>query len=625
MAFRGQNEEFEIRAAGRRFQRLAAAALCAFALLLCRLWILQIYHGEELRRYSENNRFKKQFLSSPRGLILDRNGKLLVGNRKAVQLRINLNHAADIKKLIKKISPVISLSESEIEARLERGKAQAGGPFHPITIKPFLRREEIYKLKMLHWDFPGISVEEISARIYPLGENGSQIFGFVGGISKEEVRAFKSANRLFHYGETVGKSGLEKLYNEQLRGVSGLQLVEVDARNRVSPRSVSPPSLFIQKPRPGKDIVLTIDRDLQEAAFRAMDRQDRRGPRQGAVIVMKTDGEILAWLSRPGFNASLFSSEKRDRLWRELLQSGSKYFVNKGFQEHYSPGSTFKPFIALAALQEGIITESSLVDSPGKLRLGGRVYHNYSPKGLGPINVEEALERSANTFFYKMGRGLGIKKINRYVRMFGFGKKTMVDISGESQGLLPAPQWKKRVMRDGWRGGDTINISIGQGYLLTTLLQLAAAYGAIATEGILARPFIVRRAADGKEKKPEVVDILTDRIKRRHFLTVKRGLRRVIEGAHGTARFIRIPGLSFAGKTGTAQVVSLASKEIYKECLSLPRERRHHGWFLSFAPFSKPEIIVAVFTESSCSGSGGSGPVARDIISFYMKKRKEAL
>ncbi len=621
MAVYGQDQEIEIRAMAPRLRWLAAIAIGAFLLLLGRLWFLQIHHGEELRRYSENNRFKKQLLASPRGLILDRSGKILVGNRKAVQLKFNLNHVADIQRLIKETASVITLSEEEIEARLKRGKARAG-PFHPIMIKPFLRREEIHKLKMLHWDFPGISVEEASARIYPLGENGSQLFGFVGEISKAEALALKSANKLFHYGETAGKSGLEKLYNERLKGIDGFQFVEVDASNRVSPRSVSPPSLFVQKPRPGKDIFLTIDKDLQEAAWRAMDRRDRIGPREGAAIVMKASGEILAWLSRPGFDANFFSSDRREGLWKGLLQTSSKNFINKGLQEPYPPGSAFKPFVALAALQEGLITEESLLNSPGKMRIGGRVYHNYRPKGFGLINVEEALERSANTFFYQLGRDLGIETIRRYAEMFGFGKKTGIELAGESRGLAPGPQWKESAMRDRWRLGDTINISIGQGYLLTTLLQLAAAYGAIATEGILSRPFLVRRAGGKKENQPEVLDILTDRIDRKRFAAVKRGLRRVIEGAHGTGRFLRIPQISYGGKTGTVQVISLAAGKIYKKCRRLPKEQRHHGWFAGFAPFSKPEIIVAVFTEHSCSGAAGAGLVARDIISFYMKKQK---
>jgi len=466
-------------------------------------------------------------------------------------------------------------------------------------------------------------VIEIEKRIYPLKTNEAQTLGFIGPISKKEIRKFKKQKRTFHLSDIVGKSGLEKIYDKDLKGQNGFLMLEVDAQNRLSGRNISHPFDFLKiNAVKGKNLILTIDKNLQAFALKALRRKDSIGPRTGAVIVMKTNGEILVMLSEPGFNPNTLNSNIDQTLWDKWSAKESKVFINKNLQEHYSPGSVFKPFVALAALEEGLITKDTVLHSPGKFKVGQRIYHDHNPLGHGEINVVTAIEKSANTFFYQIADQLGIEKIHHYARLFGFGRKTKIKMMGESPGLFPHPLWKKKSLNEKWQRGDTINISIGQGDLLATLLQVTVAYNAIATKGLIVQPFLVHKKTDGQINKPVILDSLTDRIKRNHFMTIKEGLKQVVEGERGTARWYKLPSVSFSGKTGTAQVISLTRRSLYRNCRHIQKKYRHHGWFVSFAPSDKPEIIVSVFTENSCSGSSGSAPIARDIIKHYFKKKK---
>ena len=641
-----QKQEMEIKASGWKFEALFTFLGFIFAILALRLFFLQIYQGERLKEFSDSNRFKKQLLIAPRGLILDRNRKVLAGNSPSAQLLFHSNKDSPQQEILQKISKVISIPVEKLQQIIDRGKRR-NGPFHPVVLKKGLSLMEIHKLKQLYWDHAEIQVDTRERRIYPLKENGSQLLGFIGSISKREVQKFKKENLKFHLGDIVGKSGLEKRYDKSLKGKGGFSMLEVDAQNRVSGTNSFADFLKIQ-PEKGKDLELTIDKDLQNFASQAMKRDmggdmrraDLIGPRRGSVLVMKTNGEILVMLSEPGFDPNILSWSMDPLLWQKWTkaeietEAGSqteqktgpaankKSFINKSFQDHYSPGSIFKPFIALAALQEGLITKETLIDSPGSFKLGRRVYHDHNPRGHGEINVVTAIEKSANTFFYQIADQIGIEKIHHYAQMFGFGQRTGLRLKGESQGLLLSPHWTAEKDGKKWIRGDTLNVSIGQGPILTTLLQMAVAYNAIATQGLMIRPFVVKKGPEGKEGKTEILDSLTDRIQREHFLSVKEGLKRVVQGERGTARRHRLPLLSFSGKTGTAQLISLSADAVYKSCRELEEKLKHHGWFISFAPSDKPEIVVAVFTENSCSGSGGSAPVARDIIQYYFKRKE---
>ena len=605
-----EKEELEIKSHEIDFNILQVIVTVLSLGLIARLWFLQIYTGEELWRYSNMNRLKRQTLAAPRGFILDRNGEILAKNKRALQLKINLNYIEDLKETLNLIAPIIGESARQIEAKIQIQKKRKGS-FHPIIIKEDLKREEIYLLKLLQWEISGISVEEGFLRAYPLKENGGQILGFTGESSLKR----KKTNFLLSEQRT-GKSGMEKAYNKYLQGKSGVSFVEVDALNRISPKTISQLDFLNRKPEMGESVSLNLNKKIQQAAFKAFQRTDRIGPREGAAIVMKTNGEILAWISSPGFDPNFFSLKMGPATWSHFLIQSKKMFINKGFQEHYAPGSTFKPFLALAALQEGLITENTIKDSTRLFQLGAYTYHDSSPRGHGKVNVVVALEKSANTFFYKTGLELGIKKMAEYSNWFGFGRKTGIDLPGEKSGW----NLKKNLNSRHWLPGEVVNLSIGQGHFLTTLLQLAVAYNAIATEGLIVRPFLLKEIPGKKRGKPKVKDTLTDRIQRKHFKTVKEGLKKVVYGEKGTARYWQLKEGTFSGKTGTAQVIALSSSKIYKSCRFLPLKQRHHGWFIAFAPSEAPEIVVAVLTEHSCAGSSGSAPVARDIIKAWYKE-----
>lgn len=608
-----QKEELEIKSHEMDFNVLHLIVIVCSALLGLRLWFLQIYAGEELQRYSNLNRLKRQTLKAPRGFILDREGQILAKNKTVVQLKINLNYIENLENTLKKLSPVIGEDALKMKKKIQILQKKTG-TFHPITIKENLNWEEIYELKLLQWEMPGISVEEGFARTYPLKENGGQILGYTGQIEEKQLK--KKSSPSVHREQIIGKSGLEKTYDSHLKGTNGLSFVEVDALNRISPETTLQFDFLNRKPEKGQPVSLNISRHLQEKVFKAFNRKDSIGPRQGAAIVMKTNGEILAWVSWPSFDPNFFSFKMGPAAWSDFLIRSKKGFVNKGIQEHYAPGSTFKPFIALAALQEDLITEETLIDSTSLFRLGGYTYHDSVRQGHGLVNVVTALEKSANTFFYKTGLKLGVKNMAKYSHWFGFGQKTGIDLFNEKSGWSLRKHLKSRY----WHPGDIVNLSIGQGYFLTTLLQLAVAYNAIATEGLIVRPFLLRAISGRKQGRPKILDTLTDRIKREHFQTVKKGLKKVVQGEGGTARYWNLKHIPFAGKTGTAQVISLSSNQIHRSCRQLPLEQRHHGWFVAFAPSENPKIIVAVLTEHSCAGSSGSVPVARDIIQAYYRQ-----
>lgn len=346
---------------------------------------------------------------------------------------------------------------------------------------------------------------------------------------------------------------------------------------------------------------------------------------------MKSNGEILAWVNTPSFDPNSFTTGISRSLWDKLNNDPFKPLRNKVIQDHFSPGSTFKPIMAVAALQEKIISPSTLVFSPASLKFGRRLYHDHSKHGYGHISVFEALERSSNVFFYQMGIKLGIDKMSAYAKALGLGERTMVELPNEVSGLIPTREWKLRAKGEDWQLGENLSTAIGQGFVLATALQMAVAYNTIGLEGKVVRPMIVKKilGPDNKMIKEFEASILRDvseepyddiLVDKKTFQTVKEGMRRVANGAAGTARWWKVPGVEMAGKTGTSQVRSFSAEEIYDKCENRPISQRHHGWYVAFAPAKNPEITVAVLAEHACHGNTGGAPIARDVVLAYMQK-----
>ena len=620
-----------------RLKWLLLFLIGAGVLLVGRLIHLQLIHGQSLRKYSNTNILKKIKIPAPRGRIFDRQGRLLVDNLPGLQLSITPQYTRDLKATARAIARITKDSPTSIIQKVKHSEKEYG-PFRSVPIKQYLSLNaktlnEIAKLKLLKWDHTGVDMNEIIVRDYILKKNGAQLFGYLSEISPSQLPLFnkKYGHRFrFRPGDKVGQSGLESAWEFELRGRDGSSVVEVDVYNRKS-------SSFIvslldltdeqQTPHPGKNLSLTIDKHLQEKAYAAFDRQDKRGTRRGSALVMKTNGEILAWVVRPSYDPNIFSKKITTERWHQLSTHPEKPLRNKIIQEHYPPGSIFKPIVALAALQEQTITPETLINSPSRLIFRGRSYHDHNKTGHGLLHVSKAIEKSANVFFYQMGLRLGMEKMAPYARLLNLGQKTHIQLEGEEAGLVPDPEWKKKHTGQPWWPGENLSHAIGQGFLLVTPLQMTVAYNAIATYGKIVKPFIVKQIEDPQNNKnsrvfqPQVKKDISGQIEVQHFALVQESLRQVVQGPEGTARWWKVPHLEMAGKTGTSQVRAFSKQDIYTPCENRPLKQRHHGWFVAFAPAHQPEITVTVLTEHSCSGGGGSAPLARDIIQAYFKNK----
>ena len=599
----------------------------ASLILIGRLWYLQIIHGETLRKYSEINRLKETKIPAPRGLIFDRHNNILVDNLLDMELTITPQYMHELKKVAKAISPIISIAPRHIIEKVKMGEKKYG-PFRPVVIKKHLNLSQITRLKILQWDYTGMDIQETIIRHYPLKKNGAHLFGYLSEITKNQIPKFNKKHKgRFQAGDLVGKTGLEAKWEHDLKGEDGFSFVEVDVHNRKSVSNIAGLWNFQpKKPVPGRNLILTIDKNLQEKTYSAFFRKDKVGPRHGSAVVMKTNGEILAWVSYPAYDPNVFSLGLSTAEWIKLAHDPTKPLRNKLIQDHYAPGSIFKPLTALAGLQEKVITADTLIDSPKEIVFGRRTYHDYRKTGHGKINLNSAIERSANVFFYKLGIELGIDNMAKYAKLFHFGKKTNIKMEGEETGFFPTSEWKIKNLGEAWQAGENLVHAIGQGFTLITPLQSAVVYNTLATEGKIVQPMIVKKITDLNSKEiktfqPRVIKTLEKQIDKQHFKSIRKALKQVVHGAHGTARWWKIKDVDIAGKTGTAQVMSFSKQSIHEECQKKPFQQRHHGWFVAFAPADKPEITVSVLTEHSCSGSSGSAPLARDIIRAYFEQK----
>lgn len=625
------NDELDARDLAPRYRFLYIILLCAVSAFFLRLWHLQIINGDELRSFSEQNSIKETKIAAPRGIVYDRNGEILIENLPGFEAILSLQYVKDLESTAAAIADALGITSQQVLQTIQKSK-RINGPFRPVRVKDNLTREDILNLELLKMDYPGLDIKESVLRFYPLGPNGAQLFGYVAEISKRQLPILNekyAGDVVFQQGDIIGKAGIEEKLDLLLRGKDGVSIMQVDARGRQTVSDT--PTLIgnmqtLQPAVPGQNVTLTIDKDIQEAAFNAMSTGDR----SGAAVAMKTNGEILAWVSAPSFDPNQFSMGISPEVWSKLVNDQDKPLRNKVIQDHNAPGSTFKPLIALAALSENVITRWTYIYCPGAFRFGNRSYHDTNRGGHGNLNVLEAIEKSANVFFYKMGISLGIDKMFKYCHALGIGQATGIDLNNEVAGLMPNESWKRETIGEEWQPGENLSNAIGQGFVLTTPLQMAVAYNAIGNYGKIVKPFVVRSIFDNKtqawrETKPEVLRELNDKagspyIKKEAFDTVKEGLRLVVNGERGTARASRLPFVEIAGKTGTSQVMGFSADNIYFTCEKRPRNQRHHGWFIGYAPADKPEIAVAVLSEHSCHGASGAAPVAKEIIRSYVAK-----
>lgn len=615
-----------------RYRLFYGTIAFSFLIFIMRLWFLQVIEGQELREFSEKNRIKQIKIMAPRGLILDRDGKILVENHPGFEAILSPQYIANVDDISKTVGPILGIEAPKLVQRVQRSRKQ-NGPFAQIKIKDNLSRDEVFRLKRIRLETPGLDIRESVVRHYPLADNGAQLFGYVAEISKKQIPLYNKmyeGQLTFDQGDIIGKNGLEEVLEREIRGIDGIQFQQVDAFGRES--TTSTPNIYgeeikDQEPKQGFNAVLTIDKDVQQAAYKSfVDNQ-----RIGALVAMRTDGEVLAWVSAPSYDPNEFSRGISSGIWSKLVNDPFKPLRNKVIQDYFSPGSTFKAFMALTALQEKIISPTTIISCPGFISFGRRQYHDHLRGGHGNITVYEALERSSNVFFYKMGIALGIDKMYNYISTFGIGQKTGVELPREVAGLMPSAAWKKQAIGEEWQPGENLSVAIGQGFIQATPIQMAVGYNAIGLEGKVYKPYVVKKIIDNdgkvmRETQPKLIRDLAQEqpngvhISNENFKVVKEGLRRVANGDRGTAKFLKIPGVQMAGKTGTSQVMGFAANDIYSKCENRPIHQRHHGWFVAWAPADKPEITVAGLAEHSCHGGTGAGPMVRDTVRAYFEK-----
>jgi penicillin-binding protein 2 len=602
---------------GLRLRQKVAGTLLVLVLgaLVLRLYHLQVLRGAHYRELSENNRLAFIRTGAPRGLIYDRHydreRRPLVSNRAGFGVSVILEDVRDLPGTVAMLGDNLALEREEILQALKRvGRYRQ---FEPVRLSGEIRRDQAAVLEMLRYQYPGVVIGIESRRSYPHGGLGAHILGYLGEANRDELETPRFPS--IRTGEMVGKTGLEKTYNDLLRGMDGGQEIEVDSHGRRLR------ILNEQPPLPGYDLVLTLDLDLQQAAEEAL------GGTRGSVVAMDSrTGEILALVSHPAYDPNLFSAGISREEWLALVsEEKGRPLQNRSLQNQYPPGSVFKLVTALAALQEGTITPETAFPCAGGVQLGDRYFRCWKKGGHGTVALHQALVHSCDSYFYRVGERLGIDAIARYARDLGLGRKTGIEIPGEAQGLVPDRAWKQKVKGEPWYRGETFSAAIGQGYNLMTPLQMAVMVSAVGNGGSVLRPYLVSRvvAPDGRtvrSRGPHEVnraDILPG-----HFDVVKRGLWGVVNQG-GTGVRARLEEVQVAGKTGTAQVLSMRQEDEESDQSGYPIHLRDHAWFACFAPYPDPEITVVVLMEHGGHGGAVSAPVARSVLARHFALKAE--
>jgi penicillin-binding protein 2 len=574
-----------------------------FLLLAARLWQLQIIQGAEYAQKAERNRVRTIQVVAPRGTILDRTNTPLVDNRPSFNILLYRESMKDLEDTTQFITEKLGVRREELAARLRRDKGS--GLYHPVIIKEDAGISDISVVEAHRRDHAEIQLGPEPRRLYRLGKVAALVLGYVGEVSEEELASgsFTGAR----VGSLVGKSGVERVYNQYLVGKDGVRQVLVDSVGREVGTLDEIDSVI------GGELVLTLDLNLQIVAESLLE------DKVGAIVAMDPrNGEILAMASSPSFDPNSFSTRISGQDWNQLINDPNRPFLNRATQTSYSPGSIFKLIMADAGLEEGLVTDSTHVFCSGAAVFYNRVFHCAEKRGHGTVNLETAITRSCNIFFYELGRRMGISKIAQHAHALGLGERTGIDLPGERSGVMPSPEWKEKEKRAKWFAGDTISVSIGQSFVSTTPLQILRAVSAIATGGILTTPHVLLRA----EGLPDD----TMRWPVRRIPLGEENARKIRQGMWGsvnnwgTGHNAAIPGLDICGKTGTVQVLSIEKKKTGAQID--PSIFEDHSWFAGFANRDDPEISVVVFLEHGGRGGIAAAPLAREIFRTYFAKRR---
>ncbi|WP_275627738.1 penicillin-binding protein 2 [Pseudomonas sp. 273] len=589
-------------------RRVVVGAVAIFLLalvLVARMYHLQVTQYEYHSTLSENNRVHVQPIPPNRGLIYDRNGVLIADNRPSFSLTVTRERTENLQQELQALVEILGLTEED-KAIFEKRMKQGRRPFEPVPIMFELSEEQIARIAVNQYRLPGIDVTAQFVRHYPLGEHFAHSVGYVGRINEAELKVLDPVN----YSGThhIGKTGVEKFYEAELHGTVGYEEVETNARGRV---------LRVLKrtdPVPGKDIVLSIDSKLQAKAEEAL------GGRRGAIVAIQpATGEVLAMVSQPSYDPNLFVTGISFKDYSALRDSIDRPLYNRVLRGLYPPGSTVKPAVALAGLDSGVVTPGSRVFDPGYYQLPNydHKYRNWNRSGEGWVNLETAIMRSNDTYFYDLAHKLGIDRLHDYMSRFGFGQRVSLDMYGESPGLMPSREWKRATRRQVWFPGETLILGIGQGYMQSTPLQLAQMTALIANHGKWIRPHLARTVDGQPPVDPEPMPDI-DLREPGNWELIDSDMQQVVHNARGTAHKVGAASIyRIAGKSGTAQVVAIKQNERYDRS-KLNERNRDHALFIGFAPADNPQIAVSVMVENGESGSGVAAPVLKQVMDAWL-------
>ncbi len=585
---------------------LGGLQLLMLLVVIVRLYYLQVYQADKYRTLSDENRISTRLLVPPRGVVYDRNGEMLATNRQNFQALIVAEQTTDVSKTLgafKRIMPLTEAEEEKIRKDLKKNRS-----FVPIKIKDNLSWEEVAKIQLNAPDLPGIVIDEGLSRYYPLGEKAAHVIGYVSSVSDKDV---KDDPLLEVPGFKIGKAGIEKLYEKRLRGRGGNLKLEVNAYGRVMKEIERIDGVA------GERIDLSIDARLQTKAYELF------GEESGAAIVLDVNsGEILSFVSVPAYDPNLLSQGLSSIEWNELNKNEKKPLMNKALAGQYSPGSTFKMVVALAALENGSINSQSRSYCSGRMFLGNHAFHCWKKEGHAYVDVVQALQHSCDIFFYETAQKLGINKIASMARKFGLGQKIDVGLENEKEGLIPDSDWKRRRFGESWQQGESLISGIGQGYILTTPIQLATMTARIANGGYLVEPTF-EKMSDHNMPNLKKMPVSASNV-----ALVKQGMFDVVNVPGGTAFGSRFDfnGLKMAGKTGTTQVRRITMKErqtgIVKQ-EDLPWKYRNHALFVGYAPHDNPRYAVAVLVEHGRGGSAVAAPIGGKLLLEALKLEAE--
>jgi len=584
----------------------------ALALIVMRMWFLQIIKGDELRHRSENNSVRLRKIKPMRGLIMDAERRVLVDNQPSFDLVFIPNRTKEVNKVFEKIRTLYaarSLNPPSFNSLTGKMK-----PLVPVIFERNISMEKLAVVETHAYELPGVVAEVTPVRQYLSGEMTAQIIGFTGEVNREELD--RDTGERLTPGDIIGKFGIEKFLDAHLRGKSGAEQVEVNVAGKAVRSLGRIPSV------PGDNVVLTIDAVLQETASKAV------GNRSGAVVVLDPrNGAVLALVSSPSFDPNLFNGGIASDDWEILANDPRHPMENRSISGQYPPGSTYKPVVAAAALEEGLITPETSFFCNGTFTMGSRTFRCWQAKGHGNVSLHRGIVESCDVYFYNLGKLLGVDKIAAAAHAFGLGAPLGIDLGREKGGLIPTKQWKLSRLREPWQPGETISISIGQGFDLVTPLQLAHVYATLGNGGTLYRPRLIKQLESSdrhvvKVYEPEKLGTLP--FSPKTIQTINEALWGVVNERGGTGYVLKRKEADVAGKTGTAQVIGLPQDQKARKAKRVSADFQDHALFACFAPYGNPEIAVAVILEHAGHGGSAAAPVARKIIDAYFAQKKAA-